>query len=125
MGVRDIFPDTIAFVVVVQVADDKPMRVRVLVDLPQRLLFLPAGILPTIGDRLEAFLEQLSEITTCQLAYLKWDRTADLMTEYCEVRILPSYQMQRLHLRFNVVLQPETLISVEELTGRNWIQLRE
>jgi hypothetical protein len=122
MGVRDIFPDSIAFVVTVQLASGTTLRVRVLVDLTERLLFLPSGVLPEIGNQLDAFVEQLGEITACQLAFAKWDG-ADLITEYCEVRILPTYQMQRSHIRFNFVLQPEARLSVEELAGRAVIQL--
>ena len=56
MGVRSIFPSSIAFALTLRVRG-KSLRVEAILDLQERLLFLPSGILPEIIDRLEAFIE--------------------------------------------------------------------
>ena len=121
MGVRDIFPDSIAFVVVLQTADRR-LRVDVLLDLQERLLFISSGLLPDISDRLSEFVAQLSAITASVLAKQRWDG-ADPMTDYQDLEILMGYTIQRSYLRFNVVLGDCWLLPVSEIDRRSTIQL--
>jgi hypothetical protein len=121
MGVRNYLPDSIAFVVTVCVGG-KRLRVEVILDLQERLMFTPLGLLPDIAVRLPAFTEQLSEIAANHLAYQKWDGQ-DSLTEYQRLFLLARYQTTRNHLRFNVVLGESHLLHVGELDGRSRIQL--
>ena len=72
---------------------------------------------------IEEFVSQLSEIASNQLAFLKWDGTSDLTTEYQVVRVLPGYQVGRSLVKFNIVLGEGSLIHVEEVPSRTTIQL--
>ena len=123
MGVRTIVPSSISFTVELRCSTEKRYRVSVNLDLQERYLFLSAGILPNVSDRIEDFVSQLSEIASNQLALLKWDGTSDLMTEYQIVRVLPGYQIKRSLVKFNIVLGNGSLIQVEELHNKITIQL--
>jgi hypothetical protein len=121
MGVRNYFPGSIAFVVTVCVGG-KRLRVEVILDLQERLVFVPLGLLPEIAVRLPSFTEQLSEIAASHLAYQKWD-SQDPITEYQQLFLLSGYQTTRNYLRFSVVLGESHLLHVGELDGRADIQL--
>jgi hypothetical protein len=123
MGVRTYLPDSIAFAVTVSVGG-KSFRVEILLDLQERLLFAPIGLLPEIAVRLPGFTEQLGEIASNYLAYQKWDGQ-DPITEYQRLFILAGYQTTRNYLRFNVVLGESHLLHVSELDGRSNIKLEE
>ena len=123
MGVRELVPDSIAFTVELQISTVKSYRVRVTLDLRERLIILSAGILRDVVDRLAEFVEQLSEIVANQLALLKWDGTSDLTTEYTPLRLLPGYQADRSIVRFNVVLGESAPIHLEEVTRETTIHL--
>ena len=122
MGVRELVPDSIAFTVEIQSAV-KTYRVRVTLDLRERLIILSAGILRDVVDRLEEFVQQLSEIAASQLALLKWDGTSDLTTEYTPLRVLPGYQADRSIVRFNVMLGESAPIYLEEVPRQTTIVL--
>jgi len=92
-------------------------------DLQERYIFLSSGVIPNISDRIEDFVSQLSEIASDQLAFLKWDGTSDLTTEYQIVRVLPGYQAERSLAKFNIVGGNGSLIQGEELHHKITIQL--
>ena len=93
MGVRNIFPSSISFALPLRVRG-KSLRVEVILDLQDRLLFMPSGILPEIVDRLEAFIEQLEALTADMLARQKWDGK-DALTQYQAATLLPGYRLNR------------------------------
>ena len=83
MGVRNIFPSSIAFALTLRV-QGKGDRVEVILDLQDRLLFVPSGILPEIVDRIVSsrirrLLEQQAAIVEIQRLLGKvrgcWDQT--------------------------------------------------
>jgi hypothetical protein len=121
MGVRNIFPDSIEFAVTIR-THGKSLRVEIVLDLQERLILVPIGILPEILDRLSDFIEPLSEIAANTLASQKWDGN-DRMTEYQSIRILPHYQMTRSHLRFSLILEEARLLPLDELEPRSMIRL--
>jgi len=84
---------------------------------------MSSGILPNVSDSIEDFVSQLSEIASNQLAFLKWDGTSDLTTEYQIVRVLPGYQVERSLVKFNIAIGAGSLIQLEELHDKNTIQL--
>ena len=94
-----------------------------MLDLQERYIFVSSGIIPNVGDSIEDFVSQLSEIASDQLALLKWDGTSDLTTEYQIVRVLPGYQIERSFVKFNIVGGNGSLIQVEELHNKTIIQL--
>ncbi|NJL22038.1 MAG: hypothetical protein HC895_16430, partial [Leptolyngbyaceae cyanobacterium SM1_3_5] len=57
----------IAFTVTICVRG-KRLRVEVLLDLQERLLFVPVGILPDISDRIPIFVEKMGAIASSILA---------------------------------------------------------
>ena len=123
MAVRTIVPSSISFTVELRCSIEKRYRVSVMLDLQERYLFVPSGILVNVSDRIEEFVSELSEIASNQLAFLKWDGTSDLTTEYQIVRVLPGYQVERSLMKFNIVLGDGSLIQVEELHNKTTIQL--
>ena len=123
MGVRSIFPSSIAFALTLRV-QGKQLRVEVILDLQERLLFVPSGILPEIVDRIEAFIEPLAALTADVLARQKWDGK-DALTQYQAVTLLPGYRLNRSQLSFNVILGDSFLLPVDELEGRSSIELEE
>ena len=123
MAVRTIVPSSISFTVELRCSIEKRYRVSVVLDLQERYLFLPSGIVSDVSDSIEEFVSQLSEIASNQLAFLKWDGTSDLTTEYQIVRVLPGYQVERSLMKFNIVLGEGSLIQVEELHNKTTIQL--
>ena len=123
MGVRTVIPSSISFTVELRFSTEKRYRVSVTLDLQERYIFLSSGILVNVSDRIEEFVSQLSEIASNQLAFLKWDGTSDLTTEYQIVRVLPGYQIERSLAKFNIVLGNGSLIQVEELHNKITIQL--
>ena len=123
MGVRTIVPGSISFTVELRCSTEKRYRVSVTLDLQERYIFLSSGILVNVGDRIEDFVSQLSEIASNQLALFKWDGTSDLMTEYQIVRVLPGYQIERSLVKFNIAIGNGSLIQVEELHNKTTIQL--
>ena len=110
-----------SFVVTIQVRG-KRYRVEVVLDLQERLIFVPSGLLPDISDRLPEFTHQLSHIAANVLAAQRWDRT-DPMTEYQDLEILTGYIIQRSYLRFSMVFDQAWLVPVTELNQRSVIQL--
>ena len=123
MGVRTIVPSSISFTVELRCSIEKRYRVSVTLDLQERYIFVSSGIIPNVGDSIEDFVSQLSEIASDQLALLKWDGTSDLTTEYQIVRVLPGYQIERSLAKFNIVLGNSSLIQLEELHNKITIQL--
>ena len=123
MGVRTVIPSSISFTVELRCLTERRYRVGVTLDLQERYIFLLSGILTNVSDRVEDFVSQLSEIASNQLAFLKWDGTSDLTTEYQIVRVLPGYQIERSIAKFNIVLGNGSLIQVEELHNKITIQL--
>ncbi len=123
MAVRTIVPSSISFTVELRCSIEKRYRVSVVLDLQERYLFVPSGILVNVSDSIEEFVSELSEIASNQLAFLKWDGTSDLTTEYQIVRVLPGYQVERSLVKFNIVLGEGSLIQVEELHNKTTIQL--
>jgi hypothetical protein len=123
MGVRNIFPNSIAFAISLRV-HGKQLRVEVILDLQDRLLFVPSGILPEIVDRLGAFTQQMGELTAEVLAQQRWDGK-DPMTQYQSVTLLPGYRINRSQLGFNVLLGDSSLLPVDELEGRSSVDLEE
>jgi len=123
MGVRTVIPSSISFTVELRCSTERRYRVSVTLDLQERYLFLSSGILVNVSDRIEEFVSQLSEIASNQLAFLKWDGTSDLTTEYQIVRVLPGYQVERSLVKFNIVIGNGSLIQVEELHNKITIQL--
>ena len=123
MAVRTIVPSSISFTVELRCSIEKRYRVSVVLDLQERYLFVPSGILVNVSESIEEFVSELSEIASNQLAFLKWDGTSDLTTEYQVVRVLPGYQVERSLVKFNIVLGSGSLIQVEELHNKTTIQL--
>ena len=123
MGVRTVIPSSISFTVELRCSTERRYRVSVTLDLQERYLFLSSGILVNVSDRIEEFVSQLSEIASNQLAFLKWDGTSDLTTEYQIVRVLPGYQVNRSLMKFNIAIGTGSLIQIEELHDKNTIQL--
>jgi hypothetical protein len=123
MGVRTIVPSSISFTVELRCSTEKRYRVSVVLDLQERYLFMSSGIILDVSNRVEDFVSQLSEIASNQLAFLKWDGTSDLTTEYQIVRVLPGYQVERSLVKFSIVLGNGSLIQVEELHNKITIQL--
>ena len=123
MGVRTVIPSSISFTVELRCSTEKRYRVSVTLDLQERYIFVLSGIIPNVGDSIEDFVSQLSEIASDQLALLKWDGTSDLTTEYQIVRVLPGYQIERSLAKFNIVLGNSSLIQLEELHNKITIQL--
>ena len=123
MGVRTIVPSSISFTVELRCSTERRYRVSVTLDLQERYIFMSSGILPNVSDSIEDFVSQLSEIASNQLAFLKWDGTSDLTTEYQIVRVLPGYQVERSLVKFNIVIGNGSLIQVEELHNKITIQL--
>ena len=123
MGVRTIVPSSISFTVELHCSTERRYRVSVTLDLQERYIFMSSGILPNVCDSIEDFVSQLSEIASNQLAFLKWDGTSDLTTEYQIVRVLPGYQIERSLAKFNIVLGNSSLIQLEELHNKITIQL--
>jgi hypothetical protein len=123
MGVRTVIPSSISFTVELRCSTEKRYRVSVTLDLQERYIFLSSDIIPNVGDSIEDFVSQLSEIASNQLALLKWDGTIDLTTEYQIVRVLPGYQIERSLAKFNIVLGNSSLIQLEELHHKITIQL--
>ena len=123
MGVRTVIPSSISFTVELRCSTEKRYRVSVTLDLQERYIFVSSGIIPNVGDSIEDFVSQLSEIASDQLAFLKWDGTSDLTTEYQIVRVLPGYQIERSFVKFNIVGGNGSLIQVEELHNKTIIQL--
>ncbi len=123
MGVRTIVHSSISFTVELRCSKERCYRVSVTLDLQERYIFMSSGILPNVSDAIEDFVSQLSEIASNQLAFLKWDGTSDLTTEYQIVRVLPGYQVERSSVKFNIVLGSGSLIQVEELHNKTTIQL--
>ncbi|KAM3108630.1 hypothetical protein [Phormidesmis sp. 146-33] len=122
MAVRLIFPDSVAFTIELHFSTGRRYRVQITLDLQERFLIVASGILPDIGDSIQEFVSQLSEIVSNQLALLKWDGTSDLMTEYQLIRILPTYRLQRSFTRFDIVMDDPALIYVEELNTKTTIR---
>ena len=123
MGVRTIVPSSISFTVELRCSTERRYRVSVTLDLQERYIFVSSGILPNISDAIEDFVSQLSEIASNQLAFIKWDGTSDLTTEYQIVRVLPGYQIERSLAKFNIVIGNGSLIHLEELHDKIIIQL--
>jgi len=123
MGVRTIVPGSISFTVELSCSTERRYRVSITLDLQERYIFMSSGVIPNISDAIEDFVSQLSEIASNQLAFLKWDGTSDLTTEYQIVRVLPGYQIERSLVKFNIVLGDGSLIQVEELHNKITIQL--
>jgi len=123
MGVRTIVPSSISFTVELRCSTERRYRVSVTLDLQERYIFMSSGILPNVSDSIEDFVSQLSEIASNQLAFLKWDGTSDLTTEYQIVRVLPGYQVERSLVKFNIAIGAGSLIQLEELHDKNTIQL--
>ncbi|MCY7275590.1 MAG: hypothetical protein LH702_18095 [Phormidesmis sp. CAN_BIN44] len=123
MGVRTIVPSSIPFTVELRCSTEGRYRVSVTLDLQERYIFMSSGILPNVSDSIEDFVSQLSEIASNRLAFLKWDGTSDLTTEYQIVRVLPGYQIERSLVKFNIVLGNGSLIQLEELHDKTTIQL--
>jgi len=123
MGVRTIVPSSISFTVELHCSTERRYRVSVTLDLQERYIFMSSGILPNVCDSIEDFVSQLSEIASNQLAFLKWDGTSDLTTEYQIVRVLLGYQVERSLVKFNIVLSNGSLIQLEELHNKTTIQL--
>ena len=123
MAVRIIVPSSISFTIELRCSVEKRYRVSVTLDLQERYLFVSSGIVSDVSDSIEEFVSQLSEISSNQLALLKWDGTSDLTTEYQIVRVLPGYQVERSLVKFNIVLGIGSLIQVEEVHNKTTIQL--
>lgn len=121
MGVRNLFPSSISFVVTIHVHGNR-YRVEVVLDLQERLIFVPSGLLPDISDRLSEFTRQLSDIAANVLAAQRWDGL-DAMTEYQDLDVLVGYMIQRSYLRFNILFEEAWLVPVNELDPRSQIQL--
>ncbi|MGV0028993.1 hypothetical protein [Phormidesmis priestleyi] len=123
MAVRRHLPDSVSFSFELQCSLVRRYQVTVTLDLQERLIFMSSGVLSDVRDSIEEFIEQLSEIASNQLAYLKWDGTSDLTTEYQIIRVLAGYQVQRSLMKFNIVMGDGSLIHLEELHDKKTIQL--
>lgn len=95
-----------------------------MLDLQERLLFVPIRVLPDIGDHVPIFVEKMGAIASSILAFQKWDGK-DPTTEYQPLFLLKGYQTDRKQIRFNVVLGEPHLLQVEELSQRSEVQLDE
>ncbi|KAM3107671.1 hypothetical protein [Phormidesmis sp. 146-33] len=123
MAVRRHLPDSVSFSFELQCSLVRRYQVTVTLDLQERLIFMPSGILSDVRNCIEEFVEQLSEVASNQLAYLKWDGTSDLTTEYQVIRVLAGYQVQRSLMKFDIVMGAGSLIHLEELHDKKTIQL--
>jgi hypothetical protein len=123
MAVRRHLPDSVSFSFELQCSLVKRYQVTVTLDLQERFIFMSSGVLSDVRDSIEEFIEQLGEIASNQLAYLKWDGTSDLTTEYQIIRVLAGYQVQRSLMKFNIVMGDGSLIHLEELHDKKTIQL--
>lgn len=121
MGVRNHVPSSIAFAVTICVRG-KCDRVEVMLDLQERLLFVPIRILPDIGAHISSFVEKMAAIAANILAFQKWDGR-DSITEYQPIFLLKGYQVDRHQMRFNVILGEPYLLQVGELDQRSEVQL--
>ncbi|KAM3089977.1 hypothetical protein ACKFKG_31515 [Phormidesmis sp. 146-35] len=122
MAVRRHLSDSVSFSFELQ-CSLRRYQVTVTLDLQERLIFVPSGILSDVRDCIEEFVEQLSEVASNQLAYLKWDGTSDLTTEYQVIRVLVGYQVQRSLMKFDIVMGAGSLIHLEELHNKKMIEL--
>ncbi|KAM3116455.1 hypothetical protein [Phormidesmis sp. 146-33] len=123
MAVRRHLPDSVSFSFELQCSLVRHYQVTVTLDLQERLIFVPSGILSDVRNCIEEFVEQLSEVASNQFAYLKWDGTSDLTTEYQVIRVLAGYQVQRSLMKFDIVMGAGSLIHLEELHNKKTIQL--
>ncbi|KAM3103005.1 hypothetical protein ACKFKF_02525 [Phormidesmis sp. 146-12] len=123
MAVRRHLSDSVSFSFELQCSLVRRYQVTVTLDLQDCLIFVPSGILSDVRDCIDEFVEQLSEIASSQLAYLKWDGTSDLTTEYQVIRVLAGYQVQRSLMKFDIVMGAGSLIHLEELHNKKTIQL--
>ncbi|KAM3091256.1 hypothetical protein ACKFKG_26085 [Phormidesmis sp. 146-35] len=123
MAVRRYLPDSVSFGFELQCSSVRRYRVMVTLDLQERFIFMPSGILSDVTDSMDEFIEQLSEVASTKLALLKWDGSSDLTTEYQIIRVLSGYQVQRSLLKFNIVIGDGSLIHLEELHDKKTIQL--
>ncbi|MGV0023401.1 hypothetical protein [Phormidesmis priestleyi] len=123
MAVRRHLPDSVSFSFELQCSLVRRYQVTVTLDLQERLIFMSSGVLSDVRDSIDEFVSQLSEIASNQLAYLKWDGTSDLTTEYQIIRVLAGYQVQRSLVKFNIVVSDGSLIHLEELHDKKTIQL--
>ncbi|KAM3098912.1 hypothetical protein ACKFKG_04535 [Phormidesmis sp. 146-35] len=123
MAVRRHLPDSVSFSFELQCSSVRRYQVTVTLDLQDRLIFVPSGILSDVRNCIDEFVEQLSEVASNQLAYLKWDGTSDLTTEYQVIRVLAGYQIQRSLMKFDIVMGAGSLIHLEELHNKKTIQL--
>jgi hypothetical protein len=123
MAVRNVLPNSISFTFELSLSTVRRYRVTATLDTQERLIFMSSGILSDVIDSIEEFVSQLSEIASNQLAFLKWDGTSDLTTEYQIIRVLPSYQVERSLMKFNIVMGDGSLIHLEELHHKTMIQL--
>lgn len=106
----------------VQTAAGKSHRVEVQLDLQERFVFIPSGIVPDVIDSIDSFVSKLSEVTASQLALMKWDGT-DQMTQYQSMRLLPGYRLNRSYARFDVLFEEVWEIAIDELNTQSIIQL--
>ncbi|KAM3102626.1 hypothetical protein ACKFKH_31595, partial [Phormidesmis sp. 146-20] len=120
---RRHLPDSVSFSFELQCSSVRRYQVTVTLDLQDRLIFVPSGILSDVRNCIDEFVEQLSEVASNQLAYLKWDGTSDLTTEYQVIRVLAGYQIQRSLMKFDIVMGAGSLIHLEELHNKKTIQL--
>ncbi|KAM3115109.1 hypothetical protein [Phormidesmis sp. 146-33] len=123
MAVRRHLPDSVSFSFELQCSLVRHYQVTVTLDLQERLIFVPSGILSDVRNCIDEFVEQLSEVASNQLAYLKWDGTSDLTTEYQVIRVLAGYQIQRSLMKFDIVMGAGSLIHLEELHNKKTIEL--
>ncbi|KAM3101333.1 hypothetical protein ACKFKF_08340 [Phormidesmis sp. 146-12] len=123
MAVRRHLPDSVSFGFELQCSSVRRYRVMVTLDLQERFIFMPSGILSDVIDSMDEFIEQLSEVASTKLALLKWDGSSDLTTEYQIIRVLSGYQVQRSLMKFNIVMGAGSLIHLEELHDKKTIQL--
>ncbi|KAM3116161.1 hypothetical protein [Phormidesmis sp. 146-33] len=123
MAVRRHLPDSVSFSFELQCSLVRRYQVTVTLDLQERFIFMPSGILSDVIDPMDEFIEQLSEVASTKLALLKWDGSSDLTTEYQIIRVLSGYQVQRSLMKFNIVIGDGSLIHLEELHDKKTIQL--
>ncbi|KAM3100936.1 hypothetical protein ACKFKF_10720 [Phormidesmis sp. 146-12] len=123
MAVRRQLPDVVSFSFELQCSLMRRYQVTVTLDLQERLLFMPSGILSDVRDCMDEFVDQLGELAAHRLALLKWDGTPDLTTEYQVIRVLAGYQVRRSLMKFNIVMGAGSLIHLEELHDKQTIQL--
>ncbi|KAM3104495.1 hypothetical protein ACKFKH_26015 [Phormidesmis sp. 146-20] len=123
MAVRRYLPDSVSFGFELHCSSVRRYRVMVTLDLQERFIFMPSGILSDVIDSMDEFIDQLSEVASTKLAILKWDGSSDLTTEYQIIRVLSGYQVQRSLMKFNMVIGDSSLIHLEELHDKKTIQL--